>query len=277
MAFKKMIHTALNHQWTGEVDFWSFEQGAWRCNRAKAIFGLQSPLSIQNLQVQKEGDVFEPIPLAKHSKPRQGLNTCGVNHLFMFHHYETIDEQNVQVSNSTIQVILPKKILKPLLVGANFTEEHLVPQKWILFPYDEDGKILQQEALQAMPLLWQYLCHHQNQLKNRKGVMIQSAIQKGYWWSLLGVGPYTMSPFKIVWLAFGQHEFRPKIVHGDWMVNQALQAYIPLQTQEEAQSIWQSLQQPFIQSYLQSLKMSGTQNWAQPGKMKHFFSFFESQ
>jgi hypothetical protein len=103
--------------------------------------------------------------------------------------------------------------------------------------------------------------------------MISSWINKGYWWVMLGVGPYNFFPYKIVWEAYGKKTFNPIIVSNKWQANQSLQAFIPLKDMTEVETVIKQLKNPLIENYLLSLKMEGTMNWAQPGKIKKFIKF----
>jgi hypothetical protein len=103
--------------------------------------------------------------------------------------------------------------------------------------------------------------------------MIQTWRERGYWWALLGVGKYNFSKYKVVWEAYGRKTFEPKIFSGRWQANQSLQAYTPLSNKKEAKRILSALKNPAIEHYLRSLKMDGTMNWAQPGKIRKLFEF----
>ncbi len=93
------------------------------------------------------------------------------------------------------------------------------------------------------------------------------------WWALLGVGPYNFAPYKIVWEAYGRKKFSPQIFEGQWQANQALQAFIPCDSEKEAKNILQKLENPVVEKILLSHRMEGTMNWAQPGKIKKLINF----
>lgn len=54
-----------------------------------------------------------------------------------------------------------------------------------------------------------------------------------------------------------------------------LQEFIPIRTHPEAVEIQKFLSNKYIEDYLLSLKMEGTMNWAQPGKIKKFIQYEE--
>ena len=97
----------------------------------------------------------------------------------------------------------------------------------------------------------------------------------------MGVGEYSFASYKIMWKAFGDSIFTPKVLTpdsdlGSWQGNQSLNAYIGVSTLQEAKQILGKLTNPLIQEYLSSLRMQGTCNWAQPGRMKKLMEFAKS-
>ena len=67
-------------------------------------------------------------------------------------------------------------------------------------------------ALSSMPNLRQYLIEVRGKLEARKGTLIRSAIAKGVWWSLLGVGPVF---FRALQRLFGRRMARGDFQTGD--------------------------------------------------------------
>ena len=137
------------------------------------------------------------------------------------------------------------------------------------------GRPLSWEQIAAIPSLQAYLCTHEARLRSRKGVLLGSQLKRGYWWALLGVGPYNFFPFKIVWEAYGRADFRPRLFQGRWQANQSLQAYIPLRTEDEARRILSLLADGRIEHYLRTMKMEGTMNWAQPARIARWLAYRE--
>jgi hypothetical protein len=105
--------------------------------------------------------------------------------------------------------------------------------------------------------------------------MLNAMLKRGHWWAMLGVGEYNFFPYKVVWEAYGKSSFNPTIFKGRWQANQSLQAFIPLKTLSEAKKIHSELSDKQIENYLLSLKMEGTMNWAQPGKIKKIIKYVE--
>jgi hypothetical protein len=203
------------------------------------------------------------IPLLPEQKPRQGVNTCGANEVFIF---------------SEKPADLPDQFIFPLATKDIWKSGDMRPHKWILLPYDQNtGKPLSWHEIEQFAGLSRHLMKYRDRLEKRKGTLIQSAISKGIWWSLLGVGPYSFAPYKVIWEAYGKSHFRPIVLHNYagqvWQANQAMQAFIPCWDLCDAKRISDALKHTNIQSLLQQLNGDGKCNWAQPGKIKKVMSF----
>ncbi len=256
------------------IDYRRWEKKKWVEYEARPLFHSTDPLSVYTSVEKSPLEDFELIPLKKESMPRQGVNTCGANHIFFFDTYKKIDEVYCQVSNKKIGThILPIKYILPLVTSKNFRKEADTALKWLLLPYQSNAKLLELSQIESDEKLRSFLFQYKEELENRNGILINVSIKKGYWWALLGVGDYNFFPYKIIWEAYGKMEFRPQIFNGRWQANQSLQAFIPVKTKEEATSLLNSLQNKKIENYLLSLKMEGTMNWAQPGKIKRLLVF----
>lgn len=257
------------------IPYFRNENGSWVEYIAKPMFQKTDPLSI----ISKDDDSFgniKQVVLKKESSPRQGVNTCGANDVYFFNKYEVINEELVNVSNKSKEdIILPEEFVFPLITSKEFITEESRPSKWVLLPYHFNGKPLEWNQIQKYPELRLYLEASKEILRSRKGVMLSAMLSRGYWWAMLGVGGYNFFPYKVVWEAYGKSSFNPKIFDGKWQANQSLQAYIPVKTLSEAKRIRKELSDKRIENYLLSLKMEGTMNWAQPGKIKKIIKYEE--
>ncbi|MBK6418736.1 MAG: hypothetical protein IPF79_06060, partial [Ignavibacteria bacterium] len=191
---------------------------------------------------------------------------------------EPVDTVNAIVSNKKMSnTLLPQRLIYPLITSTDFKSEDPTPSKWVLLPYNSNGKPLDARQLDTCPELLRYLESHKTTLQNRKGVMLKAMMSRGAWWALLGVGPYCFQPYKIVWEAYGKSKFKPKIFDGKWQVNQSLQAFVPVKTMNEAERVLAALSASEVERYLLSLKMPGSMNWAQPGKIRKLITFEEDE
>jgi len=154
-----------------------------------------------------------------------------------------------------------------------FKEKYNIDISWVLIPYSQNGKILNLKDIEKDTYLFKYLSLHKKKLSNRKGVLINSKIGKGFWWVMLGVDPYNFFKYKIIWEAYGRDTFKPKIFTGRWQPNQSLQAFIPFQSKKEANRVVKLLKDKKIEEYLKSSRMSGIMNLAQLGRIKNLIEF----
>lgn len=267
-----LAHFTRNQRSTFPIPYFQLIEGCWEENIAKPMFQNNDPLSVFS-KLDTTSKPFSTIVLPRKSTPRQGINTGGANDLFFFDHRTRVDSDHCLLSNKHhTEVLLPKDFVYPLISTSNFSGDQQA-SKWVLLPYNQSGKPLNWEQIKRYPVLSNYLLKHKDRLKNRKGVMLNSLISRGYWWALLGVGEYNFYPYKIVWEAYGKSTFNPTLFQQDWQANQALQAYIPMKTKKAAVAILAQLSSGELQDYLGSLCMQGTMNWAQPGKIKKFVRF----
>ena len=257
------------------LPFFIFKDNQWERLLGTPLFLDNDPLSVGTEEELSNLRKKSLIEVPSSAQPRQGLNTSGRNNLFFFQSCKEIDSEHVCLGE---KLHVPKRWVYPLIVGNNFKEESMTPQKWVLLLHDsKTGKPLTATEVQKSEPVWAYLKEHEQSLKTRKGVMIQSQITKGLWWALLGVGEYSFAPYKIIWEAYGKKEFCPRIIDGRWQANQSLQAFMPVKTAEQAEEILKKFQSSHVEQYLLSMKMKGTQNWAQPGKIKKILSFVSDE
>lgn len=262
------------------INYHVLENNEWHLHKAKPLFNSTDPLTVFNSEeAETRLDSFQKIVLAKHSQPRQGVNTCGANDIFFFNSFKLIDNDKIELKNKLGEIIVvDSKYVFPLTVSSTLTSDNPRPEKVIVIPHKSDGKPVDLDTLKEDEGLYAYLSKHKLLLENRKGVLINTWIKKGYWWALLGIGEYSFVPYKVMWKAFGDSVFTPKILQpdkdlGSWQGNQSLNAFIGATTIDEARDIHRKLANPLIQDYLASLRMQGTCNWAQPGRMKKLIEF----
>lgn len=265
-----LVHFSRNRAPVFPIKYFVLSQNQWEEFLAAPIGTPTGPLSIFTKHQEKKLNSFTKIKLSKHSKPRQGLNTCGANSVFFF---SSFLEKTSEICIVDEEIKLPSRFVFPLLKPINFKNQSEEPKAWVLIPHNSQGVPLSEKELDHYPELKDYLYSHRQKLSARKGTLINAWINKGQWWALLGVGIYNFSPYKVVWEAFGRKRFSPIIVPGNWQANQALQAFIPAETRSEATRILKALKNPSVEEYLLSLRMEGTMNWAQPGKIKKLIEF----
>ncbi len=218
------------------------------------------------------------LVLPAHQKPRQGVNTGGANSSYIFDTYHPQeDSEYVAVSNKYVRALLPRKWLAPLLTSLNLRHPNSPITKWIFIPYDtKTGLPLSVEELQAYPSAWLYLLSQKEKLSQRKGVMLQKYSRNDVFYALLGISTYSFTAYKVVWSAMGVKKFTPRIVLGHHQANQAVHAYIPAHSLQEAELILAFLQSDEIQEFFKNIEISGTKSFAQPHRVKEFLSFTDA-
>lgn len=204
------------------------------------------------------------IYIDENQRPRQGINTCGANDIFMFERHG-----NGFVNASGEVVRLEEDLMFPLMHSALFGNSRRASrERWILVPHDRrSGRPLRAAELSMYASAHSYLMRHRPQLVNRKGTLIGGQIKRGYWWSLLGVGPYSFAEWKVAWEALGKKKFRPIVLKGYWQGNQALHAFCPCSSEAEALRLCHALCATEVDEWLKGSSMQGTCNWAQPGRV----------
>lgn len=209
---------------------------------------------------------MQGIAVEKERRPRQGVNTCGANRVLIFN----VSEEGLQDYYGAA-VELEPDLLFPLMDVSLFPDasrRRTPKSRMVLLPYERrTGRPLTEIELQNYPRTWKYLQNHRESLENRKGTMIQGSIKRGYWWSLLGVGPYSFAPWKVAWEALGRSEFRPVVLNGRWQGNQAMHAFCPCRSKDEAEALLAKLSSQEVEDALKASAMGGTLNWAQPGRV----------
>ena len=230
----------------------------WTEHNAVPLRGSADPWRVVRHLNELDIETTVDLNLSPTQTPRQGVNTCGANNVFIF------EDKPPH---------LPEEFLYPLATKEIWRQDASIAHKWILLPYHrETGKPLTQHQIEQHMPLKEYLSHAEGTLRSRKGTFLRSAIDRGHWWTLLGVGPYSFAPFKVIWEAYGKSRFTPIVlscVDGQaWQGNQSMHAFIPCWSEDAAHRIKRALENPEIPMLLRQLNGAGKRNWAQPGKMK---------
>ena len=243
---------------TFPVTYFRELNGKWTAHKAVPLKDRADPWRVaQDLNELNTGTTLN-INLSPTQTPRQGVNTCGANNVFIFQ-----DKPSH----------LPEAFLYPLATKEIWRQDASLPHKWILLPYHrQTGKPLTQHQIEQHTYLKKHLQNAEETLRSRSGTLLRAAIDRGYWWTLFGVGPYSFAPYKVMWEAYGSSRFNPVVlscIDGQvWQGNQSMHAFIPCWSEDSAQRIKRALENPEIPKLLRQLNGAGKCNWAQPGKIK---------
>ncbi|NNM67549.1 MAG: hypothetical protein HKM06_06035 [Spirochaetales bacterium] len=210
---------------------------------------------------------WSPVLLPSKSRPRQGVNTQGANKIFFF--------DGVFPENCDSQLVYPVPTAEQWKGG-------LEPHRWVVLPYDpRTGRPLPEATLrQDFKRTWEYLKQHEDFLRARRGLLVKKRIESGFWYSLWGVGDYTFAPWKLIWPAYGDTKFRPLELGPwgrdgqkvPWIPQQSLQAYCAFEDASSLRQVAQQLSTLPVEQVLGDAEGGGTPCWAQPGRMKMFFT-----
>ena len=230
---------------------------SWEEKKAFPLKSLSDPWRILSPDEKENREGRINLPIGPEQRPRQGANSCGANNVFIF---------------DTYPAFLDGRYIFPLASKETWRTVNAGPSKWIFLPYDlHSGRPLEQELIRNLQG-YEYLKSNREKLQGRRGRFINSLIDRGYWWSLLGVGRYSFAPYKVMWEAYGKSEFNPIIlsnIDGQvWQGNQSMHAFIPCWDASDAERIATGLSNPAISLLLKQLNGNGKCNWAQPGKIK---------
>jgi hypothetical protein len=263
------------------IKYFIMSKGGWNEFKARPLFNSTDSLTVFSSSESEERlENFRKIPLPKKHKPRQGINTCGANDVYFISTFTILDENRVELVNKLgDKLIVNKKYVYPLAVSSTLTSEQPIPEKLVIMPYNENGKPLDLVALKEEEGLYSYLCKYRSVLESRKGLLIKTWIKQGFWWALMGVGAYCFADYKVMWKAFGDSIFSPRLLtphsyFSTWQGNQSLNAYIGVSDLSYAHDLLHKLSDPIIQEYLSSMRMQGTCNWAQPGRIIKILDLF---
>lgn len=258
------------------VPYHTRHSGAWTKGWAAPVDGRLGPLSVATSKRELKSLLAPPPPASTMTceRPRQGVNACGASDVFLFDEHAREDDATVVVSNRVSGAVrLPARYVHPLVTPGVLRGAGWAPERWILIPHDTaSGRPLTPLEILAEPLLAAYLRRHEARLRARKGTMLQGHVSRGLFWALLGVGPYSFTPYKVLWEAYGKSHFSPTVIDcttaaGCWQGNQAMHAFIPAADRGIATRILDLLASLDVERRLAAHRMEGTCNWAQPGRI----------
>lgn len=234
----------------------SLEDGAW-----------------MRMQDKNNKPIFEKIQINETQVARQGINTGGLNKVFLLERSELLkDDKIAEFQNGYGETIeLETDYVFPIMHVGLFSDRKPKKFRYILCLHYKNGAALSSDCIEKMPLVKRYIETYRVEMTKRKGTILQAHISRGYFWHLFGVGAYSFSQYKVAWEALGKREFKSVVIDGIWQGNSAMHAYIPAATKEDAQRISYELNES-VPAYLNMFGMNGTCNWAQPGRIKRLLS-----
>ena len=155
---------------------------------------------------------FDKILGKNNYKARTGIFTGGANAVYWMNINKKINEELVEISNITarakrkvenVSVNIETKYIYPLLKGSDVNIWDAKPSIYMLCPHTRESKMKPVpliELKEEVPLTVEYLEYFKTELDERKGFAgWEKANQKENFHSVLRVGEYTFSKYKVIW------------------------------------------------------------------------------
>lgn len=145
-------------------------------------------------------------------KARTGLFTGGANAVYWIDIVKKLDNGNVVIRNITerakrkvenVEVEIESDLIYPLVKGSSISKWNIDKSIYILCPHTKLTKmkpIDKEEMKKSYPLTYNYLSRFRKELDERKGfVGWEKENQKENFHTILRIGEYTFSKYKVVW------------------------------------------------------------------------------
>ena len=142
-------------------------------------------------------------------RARGGINTGGANTIFWikvlqqedaFYHVQNIGT-SLRTKVQIIQAKIEKQLVYKLIRGRDVKQWYYTTDLFIILPYDPqvDSKVAipEQKLKNDYPLTYDFLNFFYPQLTHRKEFKRWN--EKGSFYELYRIGPYTFSPYKVIW------------------------------------------------------------------------------
>lgn len=157
-------------------------------------------------------DEFDKVLGKNNYKARTGIFSGGANAVYWMNINKIINNELVEVSNITarakrkaenVVVNIENKYIYPLLKGSDVSIWDAKPSIYMLCPHTIETKMKPvplEELKEEVPLTVDYLEYFKSELDDRKGFAgWEKENQKENFHSVLRVGEYTFSKYKVIW------------------------------------------------------------------------------
>lgn len=192
-SLSEVIKLTKRSQWIAKPVKEGQRTGPWITGRPKAIESISKCIG-------------ESVYRA-----REGANTGGANGVYWLELVAKRPDGFWIVSNlcelakikvEKVETAIEVDLIFPLLRGENLKAWQSTPEYYILLPHDlsDPSKGVPAKKIKIdFPKAYLYLKRFENLLKNRPSSIIRSLIKHEPFYSIYGVGPYTLKPYKVVW------------------------------------------------------------------------------
>lgn len=145
-------------------------------------------------------------------KARTGTFTGGANAVYWVRILKEVDENHVLIENiverakrkaDVVQAIVEKDLLYPMIQGSTIDEWSCKNNIYLLCPHTAKTKMkpIEEDIMKSeYPLTYKYLLGFKQFLDERNGFAgWEKELQKQYFYSILRIGDYTFSKYKVGW------------------------------------------------------------------------------
>ncbi len=144
----------------------------------------------------------------------EGANTCGLNGAYWIEVLARRTDGTLLVRNlydvgkiavEPVETVIEPDLVYPLLRGRDVRRWQATPSASIVLAQDPDTRAGFDPVWmrQRLPLTHEYLAHFEPQLRARRSGVVRDLMDKGAFYSMYAVGPYTLAPWKVVWPELG--------------------------------------------------------------------------
>ena len=106
-----------------------------------------------------------------------------------------------RIAVEPVETTIEPDLVFPLLRGRDVQRWSAQPSASIVLAQDPETRGGHVEAWmrQCLPLTYEYLARFESQLRARRSGVVRDLMDKGAFYSMYAIGPYTMAPWKVVW------------------------------------------------------------------------------
>ena len=153
-----------------------------------------------------------------------------------------------KIAVEAVEAVIEPDLVYPLLRGRDVSRWHAAPSASIILAQDPDTQAGLDPAWmrQRLPLTYEYLARFELQLRARRSGVVRDLMDKGAFYSMYAVGPYTMAPWKVVWPEVGTTVEAAVVgtAGGRPVIPDHTLILVPVETETEAQFVCSVLNSP---------------------------------
>lgn len=161
---------------------------------------------------EEELKIIDLILGSNEYSARTGVFTGGANAIYLMDIISKKDNGNIIIRNHIarakrkvpqVEKEIEPNLIYPLLRGSDVKQWSANPSLYILNPHTKETKmnpIEEENFIEKFPLTYSYLSDFKDILDERKGFAgWEKEIQNKYFYSILRIGEYTFSKYKVAW------------------------------------------------------------------------------